>query len=320
MTRRHLWFAFQLAGTLLLLFVLFRGFDWRSFAGVLGRLSPVFYAGSLAAVIGGQLLYVLRWQVVLAGMGIAVPYAEVLQQYLVGMFFSNLMPSAVGGDAAKVFYLGRRAGYVEVGASVFIDRFLGFFWLATIGAVTAWLVPAPTALFVLNRRLLTLFAMGFSTVLGLATFAPVDRMLSSIPQGGRARAWIDPFLKFVNVARAGGTRPRTLVVSGAVVFSYVALMTVVYLWYFAAVGAIPPPAFQVMNVIVSMSIFINVPISVNGIGLREQLHYLLLAALGLPKEVAVSISLLVFAHFLLLGLLGYAVWLRSRAAMAGPVA
>ena len=63
-----------------------------------------------------------------------------------------------------------------------------------------------------------------------------------------------------------------------------------------------------------MAIFINVPISVNGIGLREQLHALLFAALGLSKEVSVGISLLVFSHTLLLSLVGCGLWLRARAA------
>ncbi len=46
-----------------------------------------------------------------------------------------------------------------------------------------------------------------------------------------------------------------------------------------------------------MAVFVNVPISVGGIGLREQLHYLLFAELGVPKEASVSLSLLVLRLF-----------------------
>ena len=80
---------------------------------------------------------------VLSGMGVAVPYGDVLKQYLVGLFFSNLMPSAVGGDAVKVYYLGRHIGYMEAGASVMVDRFLGFFWLSVLGrgsVVDVWCI------------------------------------------------------------------------------------------------------------------------------------------------------------------------------------
>jgi uncharacterized membrane protein len=49
-----------------------------------------------------------------------------------------------------------------------------------------------------------------------------------------------------------------------------------------------------------------------GIGLREQLHYLLFGSLGVSKELAVGISLIVFSQFLVLRVLGGLVWLRQR--------
>src|SRR5881396_2691485 len=177
MTRRQVWLTLQVVVTVILLALLFRRFDWAAFGLVLRRMSLGFYVGSLLAIVAGQLLYALRWQVVLRGMGRTVSYRDVLEQYLIGLFFSNLIPTAVGGDAAKVYYLGRRAGYVEVGASVFVDRFLGFLWLAIIGSTIAWLVDAPTPMFLLNRNLLTLFAIMFLTLLAAAWLAPVDRVI-----------------------------------------------------------------------------------------------------------------------------------------------
>ena len=110
MTKRQIWLAAQAVMTVVLLVLLFRQFDWAAFRAVLGRMSPAFYAASLLAVVTGQLLYALRWQVVLEGMGTRVAYGDVLRQYLIGIFFSNIMPTAIGGDAAKIYYLGRQAG------------------------------------------------------------------------------------------------------------------------------------------------------------------------------------------------------------------
>jgi len=58
---------------------------------------------------------------------------------------------------------------------------------------------------------------------------------------------------------------------------------------------------------------------VNGIGLREQLHSLLFATLGVPKEVSVSLAVLLFSHFLLLSLAGYVVWFRIKPAAVSSV-
>ena len=88
------------------------------------------------------------------------------------------------------------------------------------------------------------------------------------------------------------------------------LIALLYQRFFAATGAPVPSLAAIMNAVISMSIFINIPLSVNGIGLREQLHYLLFDAMGVPKEVSVSLSLLVFGYLLVLSLIGYLVWLR----------
>ena len=318
MSRRHVGLAVQVAVTVALLAILFWRFDWADFLQVLRRISFGFYLATLAATAAGQLLYALRWRVMLGGMGLQVPYREVVQQYLVAFFLGNLMPTTVGGDAAKVYYLGRRVGYVEVGASVFVDRFLGFLCLAVIGGALAWSGSAPSRLFVLNRNLLTMFAATFAGILAISWLAPIERLVPARLRWDRLSSWSARTREFVGYVRLGACRFRTLAAAAAVVFAYAALMTLVYRRFFLATGVHVPPVVSVMNVIVSMSIFVNVPISVNGIGLREQLHYLLFAALGLPKEVSVSVSLLVFSHFLVISLAGYGLWLRARTAVPEP--
>jgi hypothetical protein len=318
MTRRHVWLAVQAAGTVVLLVLLFRRFDWAAFASVLRHMSAGFYVGSLIAIVAGQLLYALRWQIVLRGMGITVPYVGVLRQYLIGIFFSNVMPTAIGGDAAKIYYLGRQAGYVEVGASVFVDRFLGFLWLAIVGAMLAWLVDAGSPLFVLNRNLLTIFAIAFTAMLAVAWLAPLDRLLADERWPGRFASWMPRLREFANAVRLGACRPATLAASAAVTLGYMLLIALVYVRYFEESGVRVSALLPVANIVVGMAVFVNVPISVNGIGLREQLHSLLFATIGVPKEVSVSLSLLVFSHMLLLSLAGYLAWLRVRPVRGVP--
>jgi len=312
MSRRNLVFAVQAVVTTVLLTLLFRRFDWPRFAELVGQMSVWFYLGSLLALTAGQMLYAFRWRVALSAIGVDVSYGEVLRQYLIGLFFSNLMPTAVGGDAAKVYYLGQRSGYVQIGASVFIDRFLGFLWLATIGAGLAWAVGVDSSsVLVLNRQLLSLFALIFIAAMTVAWFVPVERLLPRIVPV-RWGSWTERVAKFVALVSDGACRPGILLISGAVVVGYAWTITLVYQWHFAASGLAPIATLPVMLVIVSMSIFVNVPISVGGIGLREQLHVLLFTAFGVSKEVAVTISLLLFSHTLLLSLVGGGLWLKVR--------
>lgn len=317
LTRRHGVLALQTAVTIALLWLVFRAFDWRAFAAVIRGVPPLFFIAAFFAVVAGQLLYAWRWQVVLAGMGFHLPYREVLRQYLMGLFFGNLMPTAVGGDAAKVYYLGRKIGYVEVGASVFVDRFLGFLWLSVLGAGLAWAVGAPSAILALNRNLLTALAAVFVTVLALLWMFPVERLIPSWSKSGALGGVTMRLEQFGRHVREGGCRVPTLAVAGLVVISYITLLAFAYREYFAAAGVVPS-FFEVMNALISMSVFVNLPISVNGIGLREQLHYLLFESVGVPKEVSVSLALLFFGYQLAVSMAGYLLWMRLQPEMATP--
>lgn len=311
--RRNVIFSVQAVVTTVLLVLLFRRFDWARFAEVLQQMPAWFYAGSLAVLTIGQVLYAYRWRVVLSGMGVEVPFGEVLRQYFIGLFFSNLVPTAVGGDAAKVYYLGRQSGFVQVTASVILDRLLGFVWLALIGAVLAWLVGGDAPVLVLNRQLLTMFAAGFVAALLVAWLVPVERVLPRLLPA-RWSSWTARAGEFVMLVRQGVCRAVTFVTAGVIVGVYAWLITMVYQQYFAVAGLAPLGVLPVLLVIVSVSIFVNVPITVGGIGLREQLHVLLFTAFGVPKEVAVTISLVLFSQSLLLSLVGGALWLRIRPA------
>lgn len=318
-TKRRGLLVVQVAVTVALLVFLFRGFDWRALGDILQRLTPLFYVSAFVVVAAAQLLYAWRWHVVLAGMGLRVPFGDVLRQYVIGLFFGNLMPTAVGGDAAKVFYLGRRVGYLEAGASVLVDRFLGFAWLSILGAALAWTVGGDTPMLTLNRRLLSLAAAAFVIALTLLWILPVDRLVPSFLRIPRLARAITAFERLARHLQSGCRHPLTVAVSGIVVLSYIALLSAIYLQYFALSSALTPGWLPTMNVLVSTAVFVNVPVSVGGVGLREQLHFLLFGELGITKETSVSVSLLLYAYTLVASLAGYLTWLRLKPS-AGPVA
>ena len=199
---------------------------------------------------------------------------------------------------------------------MFVDRFLGFLWLAISGATLAWLVDAGSPLFVLIRNLLTIFAIGFTTLLAVVWLAPLDRLLADGRWPGRVAAWMPQLREIATSVRTGACRPVTLAVSAAITLGYALLIALVYVRYFEESGLTKIAFLPVVNIVIGMAIFVNVPISVNGIGLREQLHALLFATLGVPKEVSVSLALLLFSHFLLLSLAGSVVWFRIKPVLA----
>ena len=74
----------------------------------------------------------LKWHVLLAHQGSPVSYSILLQYYLIGYYFTTLLPSNMGGDAVRSYYAGKRIGS-QTRAAVSVVLLIGyrgwfFFW------------------------------------------------------------------------------------------------------------------------------------------------------------------------------------------------
>ncbi len=68
----------------------------------------------------------LRLKILLATQKIALRFAHLVRLTFVGYFFNSFLPTAVGGDVVKAFYVSKASGKTMSSyMSVFIDRFIG---------------------------------------------------------------------------------------------------------------------------------------------------------------------------------------------------
>jgi hypothetical protein len=303
--------AAQAAVTVVLLTLLLRGFDWGAFRALYGRLPFWFYAASLAVMISGQVMYAWRWHSLLTAGGTHLRFRVVLRQYLIGTFVSNFLPSTIGGDAAKVYYLGRRHGYRVITTSVVLDRAIGLGLTATLAAAALWAVSMPDSRYQLARAVMTVITGSFAVVIGL-TFVGTGGLPSRVGiLGPRVVALALRLQQFRTELAANVRAPRVWVNAVAVVTVYFALVTLVYEWFIALDAGSRPGFVPVLMAVTSMSVLSNLPVTLNGLGLREQLHVLLFEPLGVPKEAAVAISLLLFGHVLVVSAAGGILWWRT---------
>ena len=311
MKHKRVWLAAQALVTTILLVLLFRGLDLNAFLALFVRLPLWLYLLSLAVVLGGQVAYAWRWRLLLTAAGVRVPFAKVVRQYFVGIFVNNFLPSTVGGDVAKVYYLGQDHGYRAVTASVAIDRLLGVGLLALLAAAALWVSP-------IAAPRLTAAQLACS---GIALVAISLLVVTSMGTGGLpARvAWLGE--RAVKLAArlqrlrldmaAPLVRPAIVGQAAVVVIGYALAVTFVYMRFVALQQATAPPFMAMFAAVTAITVLSNVPVSLNGLGLREQLHAWLLAPLGISPEIAVAISLLLYAHLAIASLIGLAFWLQA---------
>lgn len=80
----------------------------------------------------------LRWCLFLKALNVKTTFKEAFKLTLIGLFFNFTMLGGVGGDLVKGYYLfkNKKDKKLQAAASIFLDRFAGFYTMLTLGLVT----------------------------------------------------------------------------------------------------------------------------------------------------------------------------------------
>jgi uncharacterized protein (TIRG00374 family) len=316
-SRRYL--AAQALVTVVLLWALLRMLDLVALRNLFLDLPVWFYFLSLAVVLGGQVAYAWRWRLLLQASGVSVPFTVVIRQYFVGIFVNNFLPSTVGGDAAKVVFLGRDHGYRRVAASVAIDRLLGVGLLALLASAALSLSPISSPR-LLAANLSSALIAALSLVLLVVTGVGTGGLAARVTRLGTRAVKLAEQLQRLRLDMAAPlARPAILAQATVVVVGYAVAVSAIYLRFVSVQEGPGPPFLAMFAVVTATTVLSNIPISLNGLGLREQLHASLLAPLGVAPEIAVAISLLLYAHLLVASVIGGVFWFQRPAPAATQI-
>ena len=271
-----------------------------------GGVSQPFLWLALALQLGGVLISSLKWWLLLRASGQPVPYGWTVRTYLVGQFFSNFLPTQIGGDAVRVYYLIRRIGRPAIAiASVFVERVTGFLALTAIAAIALGLragslggqllLGVVACVLVAAAGLVVAFAAPW--LVRLATRLPLPDVLS----------WRRRLRSFADSMATYYAYPGALALVIALAFGY-QISWVAENYVAARTLAIDvPPALVALMVPVSDIVGL-IPIFFNSLGAREGTFVLLLGQAGVPSESALAVSFLIFAVRLVASLLGGALY------------
>ncbi|MBV8536001.1 MAG: flippase-like domain-containing protein, partial [Alphaproteobacteria bacterium] len=84
-----------------------------------------------------QVLWAERWRAICGRLGVELRFVPALQIVTIGMFFNQTLPSAVGGDAMRVWLLVReRVTFGKALSTVLCDRVLALVVLVGLSAAT----------------------------------------------------------------------------------------------------------------------------------------------------------------------------------------
>lgn len=130
-----------------------------------------------------------KWKLIVDLKNTRVSFWNLFKIYLVGYFFSNILPSTVGGDVVRSYYAGRLIKNQSYSAvSVFVERFSGIFFLFVLVAVAPLFRPHLYANpYILIPAIAGLFFAGITVWIWKAKnpFYIPNRLSNLLFQGGR---------------------------------------------------------------------------------------------------------------------------------------
>ena len=116
--------------------------DWTGFKDMLSDINVFYFILSFVIAFVMLLSSCLKWQLMLRMQGARLGFLFLLKNYYIGYLFSVLLPSNIGGDVVRSYYIGKRINEQYTAAvSVFLERFTGILYLLLLAIVTPFLVP-----------------------------------------------------------------------------------------------------------------------------------------------------------------------------------
>ncbi|MCB0330092.1 MAG: flippase-like domain-containing protein [Bdellovibrionales bacterium] len=277
----------------------------------IGELVPLFRGISFGMIcylmlISIALVYVsvIKWQVLLEAQGGAEGAFRLFRLYLIGYFFNLLLPSFVGGDAMRSWYLGKQHGQREAAAATFLERYSGLFAMLLLACLFMWtssVITVPVQITVLGIAICFLFASVF-----LLSKTAV-RALASLPTVGQKFAKQGALFQEAVILSAKCPKRIGFVLLYSLLFHCLAVVNVMACAH--AVGWTSVPVADVFVVLPVILLLSALPITPQGFGIQEGAFVFYLTLLGASSAEALGIALIVRAKAYVLALFGGACWL-----------
>ncbi len=279
------------------------------------RASLPWLALSLAFNLVVVVIGAWRWNQLLRAQGVAMRTRSLMASWLVALFFNNFLPSNIGGDVARIADTTRPAGSGTLATTVvLVDRGLGLLGLMLVAAVAdsseywrtggAEGIVGPSALWIALAVLAVAATLPFVAPdrVGLL-FRPI-RFLHPEWIEARVERIVEALHRFRSVPMALGSG-----LAGAVAVQ----VALVALYWAIARSMQVTVAVSDLAVIVPMSLVVQMlPVSLNGLGVREATFVFCFRQLGLPLEWGLLLSFVGAVLALLVSLAGAVIYAVRR--------
>ena len=303
--RRRLWVAFKFVISIALVAVLLNIVGAQDALGRLRAVDPAWLALAVGVAMFQLAICAERWRSVLAAIEARLTFKDSLVFWYIAAFFSQIMPSSVGGDVVRGYMAFKRGlGFAPVLSSLVLERVVTVLALVILVAVLtpfaasdlqggAWFQRAVWVVLVL--------ALG-----GTGLLMVLDRLPKSLSRFRAARGLV---VLAKDTRRALLHRGNAVRAMGWSFLGHANLSLVVYLLALAL--DIDLSLLNCLVLFPPVLLAQIVPFSVAGWGVREGASVALFALAGVAADQALALSILFGLVAVIISLPGVVLWLLS---------
>ena len=263
----------------LIAFVAWR-IDLQALGGRLARLDAGWTSLAVVVVLAAIAISAWKWGLILARRRFPLPYVRLLQHYFVGLFFNNVLPTTVGGDAVRAWETTRDTGEIpEAVGSVVTERLIAGVALGVTALLGLPFVEV-------SERLVLLVVLFLLIDVGL-----VALFLAPKVADGVVLKLLPPRFTGLRDAVGGTVRVVRATLRDRSLFLRVIALSVLFQ---VLVGLGRCLIYTPMIFTITM-----LPISLSGLGVREAAYWYFFAQAGVGEVESVGASL---AFFIIVGL------------------
>ena len=252
-----------------------------------------------------------RWKVLLKAQDVIVPLSLTIKSYLVGTFFNQFLPTIVGGDVVRGMDTPKPCGSLTKSLTIILfERFTGIIVLLMLVSsgiilqvgkfkeVSYW--PLGVLLFFVIATVIFLWKEGInleklkeavSFKIGKAIIGKIATVLDILVQ---YRSHPLPLLKVIGWGLA------------------LQLLFVLHYFFLSKAFTLQLPFSFLMVVVPVIFLLSMLPVSINGIGVRENLFVYFFAKMGVSPEKSLAIAWMGFVMILFYALLGGIVYATRK--------
>ncbi len=139
---RYISYLLRISVAALALYLTFKGEDLGRIADVLLGINLWIFAASLGIWVLSQMIFVARWLLLLRVQSIYIGFWTAFRLHLLGIFYNNCLPTSVGGDLIRAWYVTTHTDKkLEAALSVFVDRIVGLTGMIIMAFFCYWFIP-----------------------------------------------------------------------------------------------------------------------------------------------------------------------------------